>query len=341
MNEKSGHWTNTGLTKWINNNLYNYDENDEKSMNPKKWYDINNGGNLNDTRECIYGFPCRLILVNDGTTPLNEGQNEPTPGNTKDMGIFNFNHDKDATDTMGFDTDVFPNCASYEVTANSDTSAGAFMSYHVEDVYSIDCTFYTTTNYTFILYETPITELGMEKGNEEILITSSDFTQCRISYRRINGREENITVSPNTPCNLSVQDIECISIVVLDRGVKNLENTQLKINGRLFKCEKVLDVNALDVIIPYKSSTSESPTELEYIKQSFELRFPDEDDVSEDWGFMGIPGEEGTGLKALIDWVDGCTDEEFVRDFEQHFNKDYTLRYFLLVITLGMVDNLG
>ena len=215
----SGHWTNTGLTKWINNNLYNYDLDDEKSMNPKKWYDINNGGSIDDTRECIYGFPCRLILVNDGNTPLNEGQNEPTPGNTKDMGIFNFNHDKDATDTMGFDDDVFPYCASYEVTANSDTSAGAFMKYDAN----------------------------------------------------------------RTP----------------------------------------------------------DMTELDYIKQSFELRFPDEDDVPEGWGFMGIPGQEGTGLKALIDWVDGCTDEEFVRDFDQHFHRDYTLRYFLLVITLGMVDNLG
>ena len=25
--------------------------------------------------------------------------------------------------TLGFDSDIFPNCASYEVTANSDTSA--------------------------------------------------------------------------------------------------------------------------------------------------------------------------------------------------------------------------
>ena len=215
----SGHWQNTGFTKWVNDNLYHYDTSNEKSMNPKKWYDINNGGSLDDTRECIYGFPCRLILVNDGNTALNEGQNEPTPGNTKDMGIFNFNHDKDATDTMGFDQDVFPNCASYEISANSDTSAGAFMSYD-------------------------------EVANADV-------------------------------------------------------------------------------------------TELEYIKQSFELRFPDEDDVAEDWGFMGIPNEEGTGLKVLIDWVDNCTDEEFVRDFEQHFHKDYTLRYYLMVIVAGMVDNLG
>ena len=215
----SGHWQNTGLTKWINDNLYHYDSKDAKSMNPKKWFDLQNGGSINDTRECIYGFPCRLILVNDGTTALNEGQNEPTPGNTKDMGIFNFNHDKDSTTTMGFDQANFPNCASYEVTANSDTSAGAFMSYDE--------------------------------------VTNADVT------------------------------------------------------------------------------------ELEYIKQSFELRFPDAKEVSEDWGFMGIPGQEGTGVKALIDWVDSSSDEEFVRDFEQHFHKDYTLRYYLLVIALGMVDNLG
>ena len=214
----SGHWQNTGFTKWVNDNLYNYKTNDPKSMNPKKWFDINNGGSLTDTRECIYGFPCRLILVNDGKSALNQGQNEPLPGNTKDMGIFNFNHDKDCAATIGLDQVNFPNCASYEIAANSDTSAGAFMSYD--------------------------------------------------------------TVNPS-------------------------------------------DVD-----------------ELGYLKQSFEMRFPDEKEVPEGWGFLGV-GEEGTGVKALIDWVDKSTDEEFVRDFEQHFHKDYTLRYYLMVMTCGMVDNLG
>lgn len=215
----SGHWQNTGFTKWVNDNLYNYDASNQKSMNPKKWFDIHNGGSIKDTRECIYGFPCRLILVNDGTSPLNEGQNEPTPGNTKDMGIFNFNNDKDCADTIGFDQVNFPNCASFEIAANSDTSAGAFMSYS--------------------------------------------------------------TVNP------------------------------------------------------------EGLSELEYLKQSFELRFPDEDDVTAEWGFMGVEGEDGSGIKALVDWVDKSSDEEFVRDFEQHFHKDYTLRYYLIVMVCGMVDNLG
>ena len=213
----SGHWQNTGLAKWVNDNLYQYDLNDEKTMNPSKWYDYHNDIPNTAHRETINGFPCRLILINDGNTTLNEGQNEPTPGNTKDMGIFNFNNDKDNTDTLGFDTDIFPYCASYEVTANSDTSAGAFMRYTGED---------------------------MSK-------------------------------------------------------------------------------------------------EAEYYMESFELRFPDSDDVGSDYGVLSVNGDTSRGLKRLIEWVDTCTDDEFVQDFESYFNKQYTLRYYLLVITLGMVDNLG
>ena len=99
-----------------------------------------------------------------------------------------------------------------------------------------------------------------------------------------------------------------------------------------------IDASYMSVTVPFFEIPDDYEykweEELDYIKQSFELRFPDEDDVPNGWGFMGV-GEEGTGLKALIDWVDKCTDEEFVRDFDQHFNRDYTLRYFLLVITLG------
>ena len=214
----SGHWQNTGLTKWINNNLYDYDENDEKSMNPAKWWALQNGKNPDDYRECIYGFPCRLILVNDGSSPLNEGQQEPTPGNTKDMGVFNFNLDKDCENSLGFTIPDFPNAVSMEVTANSDTSAGAFMS-------------------------------------------------------------------------------------------KDLPDTE----------------------------------QLAYLQESFELRYGNED--VDGWGFLGmeVDGVWSTehSLKALVDWVDNSTDEEFVSEFEEHFHKDYTLRYYLLVIILGMVDNLG
>ena len=71
------------------------------------------------------------------------------------------------------------------------------------------------------------------------------------------------------------------------------------------------------------------------------MRFPDEDDVGSDYGYLNMDGDATKGLKRLIDWVDNCTDEEFVNDFDNYFHRDYTLRYYILVIVLAMVDNLG
>ena len=114
---------------------------------------------------------------------------------------------------------------------------------------------------------------------------------------------------------------------MLSVGIQNIQPSYMNINVPFFEIPTDYEYKWED--------------ELDYIKQSLELRFPGEEDVPNGWGFMGCDNEEGTGLKALIDWVDNCKDEEFVRDFDQHFHRDYTLRYFLLVITLGMVDNLG
>ena len=321
----SGHWTNTGMAKFINDKLYNYNVNDEKSMNPFKWNHVQNGGKVNDLRETITGFPCRLILVNDGETPLNTGQNEPTPGNTKDMGIFNFNNDKDNVTTLGFNSDIFPNCASYEVTANSDTSAGAFMSYTPPvGVYSNDDWSYYTD---FIDLES----YGIDCSNPIIISSDLNFSYV---YSHIN-HGQTITYRVTTcPYEFTLGSDRKQIRVQWNKGAKP---SYLIINNIKFICERT-DISDNDNI--YNPSD-----ELAYLKESFELRHPDKDDVADDWGFMGVEEEvqkaEGTGLKALIDWVDNCADEEFVVDFEEHFHKDYTLRYFCLVTLIGAVDNLG
>jgi len=113
----------------------------------------------------------------------------------------------------------------------------------------------------------------------------------------------------------------------LSVGISNIQPSYMSINVPFFEIPTDYEYKWED--------------ELEYIKQSFELRYPDEEDVPNGWGFMGCDNEEGTGLKALIDWVDNCKDEEFVADFDKHFLKDYTLRYYCLVILIGAVDNLG
>lgn len=323
MNKKSGHWTNTGMAKFINDNLYNYKSDDEKSMNPFRWYRLQNGDDVSKYREAINGFPCRLILVNDGETPLNTGQNEPTPGNTKDMGIFNFNNDKDNVTTLGFDSDIFPNCASYEVTANSDTSAGAFMSYKAKE-YNVG---WIGGDFTTLI---PVNVFNSRE------LTFDDVLSGTLYEYDIDGeiikwcvvyKDSTVTLNEDT---VKIR----FSIELLHHNTYGVVSG-IKFNITLGDFE---ELNA-DTPSHYEPVVNEAD-ELAYIKESFELRHPDADDVAEDWGFMGV-GEEGTGLKALIDWVDNCTDEEFVADFEEHFHKDYTLRYFCLVTLIGAVDNLG
>ena len=363
------------------------------------------------------------------------------------MGIFNFNHDKDATKTLGFDSDIFPNCASYEVTANSDTSAGAFMSFNKN------------------LFKGVVFNIGLLIENG--IMDTNDRADCRYT--------DYIPVKPDTDYIFTLgtgrQRSACYDIN---------KNFLLYSNGTRFHTtsdtayvvvSSQASWTAADIVthkdgVLYEGSEMVEPTkedELAYLKESFELRHPDEDDVAEDWGFMGVEteipqysvdytyssnyknttyistdffdndtltvktindtdwqityadvngawkanssaaksGESLTidknyplmsivdrmgisippklsiningfdytygndlngsneiknpypngetikgwsdkhGLKALIDWVDNCTDEEFVRDFEEHFHKDYTLRYFCLVTLIGAVDNLG
>lgn len=203
---ESSHANNTGLAKFITKYLY---QGDTIELSPPRQV-------YTGVRDTITGFPIKLVIndVQDNGETI-----------TKDMGIFNFNLDKGCTNSFGLDTEKYPECVSYEVAANSDTSAGAFFSYG----YQID------------------------------------------------------------------------------------ENT---IAG------------------------SEFGTELEYLQNSFELRYPDDKVVGADYGYM-------TKLKRVIDWVcsmpvETAEQKKAFRDqFPNYFDKGYTLRYLLCVLVFGMVDNLG
>ena len=433
----SGHWQNTGMAKFVNDCLYNYNPNDEKSMNPRKWYDLQNGGSIKGTRETINGFPCRLILVNDGETALLEGQQEPTPGNTKDMGVFNFNNDKDNVNTLGLDTDIFPNCISYEVTANSDTSAGAFVPYSEERI--INAYLDGTNLYTNYMYQSEFT-------TAEVNFDGAVSTNSRITwYRNLDSNAWQMSNVANGVFNVAYCSEPYFQLLFFSIGQK--EN--ITINGVTYKLNYVsskeeLYEEAFSIII-------DENAELSYLQNSFELRYPDAKEVGDDYGYLGmgevkkifnvfinnnkkyttfvkkdffgntitlgdgiaggVDSGDGTGnfggwvstnpntaydiskftgpyisfnvtnatfpivingieyyegetidtsgdiskrvqdpyvdestyrgLKRVIDWVGNCTDEEFVADFEKYFNKQYVLRYYLLVIVCGMVDNLG
>ena len=89
----SSHCRNTGTARAVNDFLFDGYDNPAKQIDPK-------------TRDTINGFPCQLYI------------------NGKPMGVFNFNHDKSCTKTLGMET--IPDTVRWEIKANSDTSAGAF-----------------------------------------------------------------------------------------------------------------------------------------------------------------------------------------------------------------------
>ena len=99
---ESSHANNTGMAKFINDELY------DTKVPPQQAN--------SKVRTAINGFPIQLYIAKDSaSTPVY-------------MGVFNFNLDKGCNKSFGLDNEVTgqENCMSFEVSSNSDTSAGAF-----------------------------------------------------------------------------------------------------------------------------------------------------------------------------------------------------------------------
>ena len=101
----SSHCRNTGTARLVNDFLFDGHPNPAKQVDPK-------------TRDTINGFPCQLYI------------------NGKWIGLCNFNHDKSCTKTLGLET--IEHTVRWEIKANSDSSAGAFIKTwtNVEECYN-------------------------------------------------------------------------------------------------------------------------------------------------------------------------------------------------------------
>ena len=101
----SSHCRNTGTARLVNDFLFDGAPNPAKQIDPK-------------TRDTINGHPCQLYI------------------NGKWIGLCNFNHDKSCTKSLGLET--IPDTVRWEIKANSDSSAGAFVKTwtNVEECYN-------------------------------------------------------------------------------------------------------------------------------------------------------------------------------------------------------------
>ena len=89
---ESSHMNNTGIATFANDCVFTT-PNPAQAKNPQ-------------VRNSINGFPC-LLYINDELE-----------------GVYTFNLDRYSTNSLGYDTTQFPKCLSYEISANSDTTAG-------------------------------------------------------------------------------------------------------------------------------------------------------------------------------------------------------------------------
>ena len=94
---ESSHANNTGMAKFINDCVYS-------TKLPTQTEDDNH-------RSTINGFPIILYM------------------NDEYLGVYNFNHDRYSTQSLGYDHKKYPDMLVYEINSNSDTSAGAFYRY--------------------------------------------------------------------------------------------------------------------------------------------------------------------------------------------------------------------
>ena len=72
-------------------------------------------------------------------------------------------------------------------------------------------------------------------------------------------------------------------------------------------------------------------TKLAYYQSDFEIRYAADEEDETIWDCIA----------ELVEWVSDADDETFAAELEQHFNKEYLIRYYLTVMVFGMVDNLG
>lgn len=297
------------------------------SYRPYKMSDYTDKGGLSsdlEIRNSIYGFPCRLYM-HKGTKNLDGTWSW---GGENYLGIYNFNHDKGCTDTFGLyrtddvegvdgeerETAIFPHCTSFEIKANNDATAGAFKTRQFVKVHIYD-----------------------DKGQE--IETKYGVTSLNTIYT--TEEQKDGSIKGKVIYNLEQTDIEkqtnhCAVYFCDADGSNMATNVTYVLQKNLEK----IDAPNTEAYAKYLRS---------YYETSFELRFPDDkqyrwkkDPSNPDkWLFTEEYYSEYDAIKALIDWTDNATDEEFERDFSKHFDFDSALNYFLFVMATGLIDNFG
>jgi len=284
-------------------------------------------------RTSIYGFPILLYVTTLNSRDSN-GELVPStsdPGNRKLLGVYNFILDKNSTDALGLYTkgDIkdaitkndtagtgadlanfnndYPNwdCMSFEGSANSDTTAGAFAS-------SADSSIFADFDMRFediesIMDEGTKTSTGTATVTSDTVLITNINTDINGTYTR---QAPNKLVGPK---HTLVKTQDNVMSTVLGEYTTDYD---FKYDGITQQVKLTFSENTSGEVV---ISTVESA----------------ESRVARRYGH----------LKKFIKWVMACkadpTGAKFKNEFEKHCNLSATIDYFLTVFVMLMVDNFG
>lgn len=250
-------------------------------------------------RNSIDGFPC-VLYINDEL-----------------QGIYNFNADRYSNNVFGY-TDP-DNHLVYEISANSDSTAGAFFKYtkgNIKfEVGGIDHTNGQDTSDTARARSDYINISSL--SGTSVSWSSNDYKVTARYYDKDKSYLTNATGSWKSSDTWNIpSNVYYMRFVVQDI---NDENAAPSLNGAILFGSTV-----------YAGGTNIS--ELDYYKSDFICIYPPT---------RAAGNDNFNEIKRLVEWVDGASDEDFRDNLEQYFNKEYLIRYFIIVHIFALVDSLG
>ena len=293
---ESSHARNIGITRLVNT----------------YFYDTKNPAQLKDARvkNCIEGFPI-LLYIND-----------------EFMGVYNFNTDRYSNKVFGY-TDPKKHLV-YEVSANSDTTAGAFFKYEKESYHSNLKYYAKSINSNDAFNATGIASEYIPVNAGDSITFNPDWNTSKIElltyYDTDNQRRGTITKGKTL---IIPEGVKYVRLNMWDTTLSPIPPT-VNINGRdytLVKCPLASDI---DTIFNGKSDTALS--EVDYYRQDFMCLYPP----------TRVAGNDNySEIKRLVEWVHNSSEEEFRDNLDQYFNREYLIKYIIFAFLFGAVDSLG
>ena len=260
----------------------------------------------NGYRDSIYGFPCVLDKTDDGSGGT---------GNQLEAGTYMFNLDKDAA-SLGFEYSDNIKCISLEGSTQSDSQAAAF--------YNLDI--YKDESFNSIYSYDEISEWTTNSGDDYVEKIS------KIIFGELPSSEQDISKIP--------QYIYIQFAMGSGTARKKLEKI---VSNNFVKYKVVLETFKAATSSVWPAWTEPTGDEflfdtyVDYVKETFDERyFYDENDK----------GKCFARIVRTIEWLSytySLNDNygKFDSEFDQYFDKNYCLIYYLQMMYFAQTDNAG